>query len=406
MSETSLEPPRGISSSRMVDTWHARPAEQQPRWHDHAHYGRVLRELRQQQALVTPAELDAFSAAMTAVAAGHAQLLQLGDCAERLEECTANHAAAKLRLVRVVAEELATATGKPVVQVGRLGGQLAKPRSKPTEWHGEIELPAFRGHLINSEQPTSEGRVHDPRRMLWGYRASADVHEELRRQRRSAAGDGTDRPRGPWSSHEALVLDYEQPLVRAETTTGLRFLASTHFPWIGDRTRQPGSGHAALLAAVRNPVGCKIGPKAEVADILELCDTIDPNRTPGRLTLIARMGRDHVGRILPDIVAAVRAAGHQVVWLCDPMHGNTVIRDGIKTRRVADLTAEVAEFRAVVEAAGERPCGLHLEATGTPVTECLGAGVETANLRDRYTSLCDPRLNYEQTREVLRAWSA
>jgi 3-deoxy-7-phosphoheptulonate synthase len=381
------------------------PAQQQPKWRDHADYWPVRGQLRDKLPLVALAELDEFAAAMAAVARGDAEVLQLGDCAERLDECTSEHAAGKLATLDDLADELSRSIRRPVVRIGRLGGQLAKPRSQPIERHGDLELPAFRGHLVNSEHPSPAARAHDPRRMLRAYHACTAVHEHVRRHRRARAGDRPARGSGPWSSHEALVLDYEASLLRTDQATGRRFLGTTHFPWIGERTRQPHGGHVTLLASVANPVACKVGPTATVADILSVCERLDPQRTPGRLTLISRMGRDQVGRVLPRLLSAVRAAGHPVIWLCDPMHGNTQVRNGTKTRDLTDLIAEVTEFRAAVESEGMHPGGLHLESTPAAVTECLGLGVDEEHLHDCYTSLCDPRLNVPQTREVLAAWA-
>ena len=400
--------PRTTPTVSPVDPgeWNDRPAAQQPDWRSAAEARHIGRVLRRQEPLVTIDELDELTHSLAQVALAKAQVLQLGDCAERLEECTVGCTADKLAMLANLADELARTGARPVVRIGRLGGQLAKPRSKPTEWHGQVELPVFRGHMVNSEEPTAQARAHDPQRMLSSYRASADVHSEVRgqRERRRGAGSHLAAGSGPWTSHEALVMDYEGALTRRDSDTGRAYLASTHFPWIGERTRQPDSGHTALAATVANPVGCKVGPKADTADVLALCAALDPDRTPGRLTLISRMGRDHVARVLPEVVEAVDAAGHPVIWLCDPMHGNTVTRAGAKTRLVEDLVTEVADFRAVLEAAGAHPGGLHLEATHRDVTECLGNGVREGHLARRYTSLCDPRLNLDQVEAVLEAW--
>jgi 3-deoxy-7-phosphoheptulonate synthase len=385
--------------------WAGLPAAQQPDWHSRVEAHRIERTLRHEEPLVTINELDQLTGSLAQVALGRAQMLQVGDCAERLDECTACCAADNLTLLDELANELARASGQPAVRIGRLGGQLAKPRTKPTEWHGDVELPAFRGHMVNSEEATAQARTHDPQRMLWSYHASAEVHAEVRRRRAERHNLHLNAGSGPWTSHEALVMDYEGALTRRDLASGKTYLASTHFPWIGERTRQPDSGHVALLASVDNPVGCKIGPKADTTDVLALCAVLDPNRTPGRLTLICRMGRDHVGRVLPEVVEAVAAAGHPVIWLCDPMHGNTVTRSGTKTRILDDLLAEVLVFRSVIESEGAYPGGLHLEAGRGAVTECIGAGVQEHHLHEHYTSLCDPRLNLKQTIAVLEAWT-
>jgi 3-deoxy-7-phosphoheptulonate synthase len=396
------EVPRTISQ-----LWESAPAAQQPQWRTHGDYQRTCAWLRDSDPLVTTKELDTFRTWVSMVAGGRGQLLQLGDCAESFYECTPAHTFAKIDTLRSLAADLAARTGGPVVPIGRLGGQFAKPRSRPTEWSGGVELPSFCGHMINSEIPTPHARHHDPRRMLWSYEASAKVMCWLGTYR-----DHGSRPSsvasGPWASHEALVIDYEASLIRHDEDTGAAYLGSTHLPWLGERTRDPDGANALLLAAVSNPVASKIGPTADPAAVVRLCGLLDPNREPGRLTLIPRMGCGRVVSALPDIVVAVRRAGHPVLWLCDPMHGNTVTtRNGTKTRRLDDILAEVAGFRAVLERHREHPGGLHLEVASAEVTECIGGrSVPDEDALDGcYTSLCDPRLNPEQAQQVLEAWA-
>lgn len=401
----------GSTESQLVDAarpdgWSGRPAAQQPQWRDHPAFVRTQQTLTANEPLVLPAELGALRRALVLVAAGEARVLQLGDCAESFYECTPWHTTAKLEMLAGLARRFEERTGAPVVRIGRIGGQFAKPRSQPTERHGSVDIPAFRGHLINSEVATSAARQADPRRMLWAYEASAKVlalvriHREMREQQGTEAGAS-----GPWSSHEALVVDYEQGLVRTDAATGAAYLASTHLPWIGERTRQLGSAHVHLLSSVSNPVGCKIGPSARIADVLELCAALDPDRVPGRLVLISRMGRDKVADVLPEIAAAVRQAGHPVIWLCDPMHGNTVrAPSGIKTRYVRDMVAEATIFWAVLNRLRLHPGGLHLEVAADEVRECIGGQVVSLDeLGQRYTTLCDPRLNPEQAFTLLDA---
>ncbi|WP_412540838.1 3-deoxy-7-phosphoheptulonate synthase [Longispora sp. K20-0274] len=383
-------------------TWDRLPAAQQPEWRDHPAYARTRAFLAEATPLVTPAELAELRSDLARVAAGEAQVLQIGDCAENFYECTPATTRTKIGVLEDLGDHLAAVTGRPVVRIGRIGGQFGKPRSEPTEVYRGVELPTFRGHLVNSEIPTRAARRHDPRRLLWAYDASAqvlDMVREHRSQRDDTLGSG------PWSSHEALVLDYEGSLLRSHD--GGAYLGSTHLPWIGERTRQTDAAHVHLLASVTNPVGCKVGPTATVAGLLELCALLDPDRSPGRLVLISRMGSS-LREVLPALVRAVRRAGHRAVWLCDPMHGNTVkTGGGVKTRLVPDIVAELTAFRDVVLDQGQTPGGVHLEsAATTAVTECVGHGVGEEDLgSDGYTTLCDPRLDPEQTRHVLSSYA-
>jgi 3-deoxy-7-phosphoheptulonate synthase len=293
------------------------------------------------------------------------------------------------------------ATHLPVVRIGRIAGQFAKPRSSPTELVGNVELPSFRGHMVNSPEPDAEGRRPDPNRVLAGYDAARTVTSLL------GWGGGGSRYIDPpmWTSHEALLLDYEIPMLRRDRT-GRMFLASTHLPWIGDRTRQLDGAHVDLLAGVANPIACKVGPATTPDELLALAERLDPHREPGRLTLIARMGADLVTERLPALVAAVRAAGHPVIWLCDPMHGNTVrTPDGLKTRYVETVVAEIERFQHVLRAEGGVAGGLHLETTPDDVTECAYDESGADRVGDKYTSYCDPRLNPDQAVAAVAAWS-
>ncbi|WP_367129053.1 3-deoxy-7-phosphoheptulonate synthase [Saccharothrix sp. HUAS TT1] len=376
-------------------------ALQQPDWADPAAVRRVREDLARSPGLVTGEEVRDLRAALALVATGGAHVVQAGDCAEDPVECEAGYVARKAALLDVLAGTMKMITRRPVVRVGRIGGQFAKPRSKPTELVGGVELPAYRGHMVNSPEPDPEGRRPDPRRMLVGYSAASAVMRHL--------GWGGRRQRGPidpvvWTSHEALLLDYETSLVRRDGG-GEAVLTSTHFPWIGERTRQVDGPHVDLLARVANPVACKVGPTTTAAEVLALCERLDPHREPGRLTLIARMGADAVADLLPPLVEAVRAAGHPVIWLCDPMHANTVVTpDGLKTRYLSALNREVAAFRVAVEAAGGVAGGLHLEATPDHVTECVPGESEVDRVGEKYTSFCDPRLNPDQAVATIHAW--
>lgn len=374
-------------------------AEQQPEWREHPALAGVIADLAGRPALVTPAELASLRHCLAGVAGGQALVLQVGDCAESLAETAPEHVRAKAGLLAGLASTLEAGGGLPVIRVGRIGGQFAKPRSHATELHQGQALPAFRGHMINSEIRSAAARQHDPRRMLASYEASERVLRVLRLIR--GRGDS-----GPWSSHEALVIDYEAASVREDHQAGTAFLGSTHFPWIGERTRQPGGAHVHLLSAVANPVACKVGPTALAQDIIGVCAALDPQREPGRLTLIARMGAEQVRTVLGPIAEAVRRAGHPVIWLTDPMHGNTrTTAASLKTRYLRDILSEIEGFRLVLERQRLHPGGLHLEVATSPVTECVGGSVAHERaIPARYLTFCDPRLNPEQAHQVIASW--
>lgn len=378
-----------------------RGAEQQPDWPDPAQTRRVRAALAGRPALVRPEDLRALGALLARVAEGRALVVQSGDCAEDPEERTAGHVGRRVAVLDLLAGALRTASRKPVLRVGRIAGQYAKPRSSPFERVGDLELPSYRGHLVNGPEPDEESRRPDPLRLLLGYLAAGDVMEHL-------GWRGTHPPRGleppVWTSHEALLLDYEVPLLRHDDE-GRLYLGSTHWPWIGKRTRHVDGAHVALLARVGNPVACKVDADLAPAELLALCERLDPGRVPGRLTLIARMGAGLVADRLPPLVAAVRAAGHPVNWLCDPMHGNTVrAGDGTKTRVVPTVRREVVLFQRAVESAGGVAAGLHLETTPDEVTECASDRHGLDRVSEVYTTFCDPRLNPWQALRVASAW--
>jgi 3-deoxy-7-phosphoheptulonate synthase len=419
--------PTGLESRRW---WSEQTyAAQQPQWQQHRDYRSCCAALASSPALVTKREILELRSALAAVGAGDAQLMQAGDCAESFYETDEAHIQAKLTLLHQLADQLAAGTGQKVLRVGRLGGQFAKPRTSALEHVVGTPLPVFRGHMVNSEEPSLDSRAHDPRRMVTAYAASAEVLGHVRADRAArAASAGRGLIDGPWSSHDALVIDYEANLVRSEQD--MRFLGSTHLPWIGDRTRQPDAAHVQLLSGVANPVACKVGPSATIADLSELCARLDPDRMPGRLTLIVRLGKNAIAERLPSIVAAVRSQGHPVVWLSDPMHGNTLRvgnangngnghgnghgdgngngegnGNGMKTRLLADIIDEAAEFQRILRRSKAHLGGLHLEVAAGDVTECLGGAVrDTDHLLSRYTTLCDPRLNPDQAAELVRSW--
>lgn len=373
----------------------------QPPWEDEAEVLRVRKELTALPALVAAEDVSALRSMLARVAAGEAHVVQAGDCAEDTAECTPGHVARKAGLLNMLAGALQMDTTRPVVRVGRIAGQFGKPRSRPTERVGDLELPVYRGHMVNSPEPTPESRRPDPRRLLTGYQAARDAMGYLgwpgaHRQARIGAP--------VWTSHEALLLDYEVPMLRRQAD-GRLLLTSTHWPWIGERTRQLDGAHVALLAEVVNPVACKVGPGMTVDELLALCERLDPRREEGRLTLITRMGAETIAERLPPLVAAVRAAGFPVVWLTDPMHANTVSTpDGLKSRFLETIVREVDGFRYAVAAAGGVAGGLHLETTPDDVTECVQDDSEVGLVGSRYTSCCDPRLNPAQALSVVSAW--
>ncbi|MFB7620372.1 3-deoxy-7-phosphoheptulonate synthase [Kitasatospora sp. NPDC056181] len=386
-----------------IRRWRALPARQQPDWlHDpQLEPARAL--LATRPALVTADEVHTLHTLLADVAHGRRQVLQAGDCAEDPAECAAKPVLRKADLLDELADVLHARSGLPVLRVGRIAGQFAKPRSRPVEHHDGRELPVYYGHMVNAPEPDPAARHPRPTRMLTCHDAAATAMDTLRLRATDTATPPATRT---WTSHEALVLDYELPQMRRDQD-GRLLLTSTHWPWIGERTRQADAAHVRLLASVSNPLSCKIGPGATPEDVLRLCALLDPDRTPGRLTLIARMGADRVTTHLPALVHAVRTAGHPVGWLTDPMHGNTVTTPaGRKTRHVDTIVQEVLRFQDAVTAAGAHPGGLHLETTPHPVTECLADARATHRADGAYTTLCDPRLNPWQAHEVIRAWHA
>jgi 3-deoxy-7-phosphoheptulonate synthase len=336
----------------------------------------------------------------------------------------------------------------PIVKIGRIAGQFAKPRSSPRERVGAVELPSFFGHMVNGDEPTPEARRPDPERMVQAYHQSAATLNLLRAFTKGGFADimrvhewnqafVTSSPEGQryeqlareidralgfmaacgidleserqlhevdvWTSHEGLVLDYEEGLTRRDSLTGDWYDCSAHMLWIGERTRQPDGAHVEFFAGVHNPIGIKLGPTATAEEALALCERLNPDRVPGRVTLIERMGAERVADALPPILRAVREAEHPVAWVCDPMHGNTVqAPSGVKTRHFDAIMAEIERFFAVCRREGAWPGGVHLEFTGEDVTECLGGSkaVLEEQLNHRYETLCDPRLNARQSLDL------
>jgi 3-deoxy-7-phosphoheptulonate synthase len=387
-----------------TDVAHVR-AEQQPDWSDPALVQRVRDVLASWPPLVSAEDVGTLRSLLARVAAGDACVMQAGDCAEDPADCTVEHVQRKAAMIDLCAATLTRADHKAVLRVGRIAGQFAKPRSRAVERIGDLELPVYRGHMINGPEADPQSRRPDPSRILTGYTAARRIMAALGWDGLAARPAVALSDPVVWTSHEALLLDYEMPMVR-QAGDGPRWLASTHFPWIGDRTRQLDGAHVALLAEVINPVACKIGPSMSPEEIATLCQRLDPQREPGRLTLIARMGADAVADRLPALVRRVRSAGHPVIWLSDPMHGNTITTPtGSKTRLLTTISREIRSFRQAVTPAGGVACGLHLETTPDNMTECLPDETALATVANWHVSLCDPRLNPGQAVSVITAWS-
>jgi 3-deoxy-7-phosphoheptulonate synthase len=436
--------PAGWSPS----SWRALPAMQQPDWPDPDQLELVLAEMGRMPPLVFAGEARALRRTLAAVAEGHGFLLQAGDCAETFDAFSADQIRDKLKVILQMAAVLTYAGGVPVAKVGRIAGQFAKPRSAATELVDGRTLPVFRGDMVNGVEPDPSARTPDPDRILRAYHQAAATLNLLRAftkggfadlnqvhvwnqefvarspagQRYEVLADGVDRALrfmaacgvdlteesrlhqvDFYTSHEALLLGYEQAMTRRDSLTGDWYDTSAHLLWAGDRTRQPDGAHVEFLAGVHNPVAVKLGPTASPGEVVGLCARLDPARTPGRLTLVSRLGAGRVVELLPPLVRAVRAAGHPVVWACDPMHGNTFVGPtGHKTRRFEDVMTELRGFFAVHRAEGTHPGGIHVELTGEDVTECLGGAEEIldGHLNLRYETACDPRLNASQALEL------
>lgn len=421
---------------------------QQPEWPDPDGLQQVINEISLLPPLVLPAEVRNLQRGLAEVAAGRAFLLQAGDCAERFESCTEKGVRSKLQIILQLAILLTYGAGLPVVKVGRIAGQFAKPRSQLTELVDGVELPVFRGDNINSSEPTPDARRPDADRLLLGYhhasatlkmlraltkagfagldqvhswnqefvsRGQAGSHyeqvaEDITWALRFMSACGVDLTGSPeahqvhfYTSHEALLPHFEQALTRFDIHTSGWFNTSAHMVWVGDRTRQLDGAHVELLSGISNPIGIKIGPTTTPAELRQLCERLDPNLVPGRLVVITRLGADRVTDLLPPLVRAVQSTGRTVVWACDPMHGNTFrSASGYKTRRLSDIIAEISGFFAVHKCEGVHPGGVHLELTGEDVTECIGGANEVldTHLSTRYETACDPRLNASQSIEL------
>lgn len=333
---------------------------------------------------------------------GEYQLIQAGDCAESFEEMTFSQTIRKAKSIVNLSNYLEKKTGIPTISVGRIGGQFAKPRSNFTEVINGKMIPSFRGEAVNYVEADTELRLPDPKLMLKGYDAASVVFDALGWSKQGQSSKVIQIP--VWTSHEALLLDYEVPQIRLDKYNRY-YLSSTHWPWIGERTRHPSGQHVGLLSEVINPVGCKIGPDTNADEILKLCDTLDPDYEPGRLTVITRMGPD-LEKVLPNLIKAVKRSGHPIIWICDPMHGNTSkTPDGTKVRFLENIKKEAELFIKILRSNGIYPAGLHLETTPNYVSECISINDDMKKVSTNYTTTCDPRLTVDQAKTILDVWT-
>ena len=429
-------------------SWRELPAGQQPEWPDPAALATARERLSTLPPLVFAGEARALLASLGEVCEGRAFVLQAGDCVESFRDVTAPMIREKLKILLQMSAVLTFGATLPVIKVGRIAGQFAKPRTEPTEVVDGVEMLSFRGHIVHSDEPTVDARIPDPERLVHAYYQAAStlnllraftkggfadlthVHTwnrefvasspagqryealagEIERALRFMQAIGIDLTRTPslhevdvWTSHEGLLLEYEEALTRTDSLTGRPYDCSAHMLWIGQRTRELSGAHVEFFSGVDNPIGVKLGPDATADDVLALAERLNPDGVPGRLTLITRMGAERVSETLPPLLRAVREADVPVVWVCDPMHANLFrTPSGTKTRHFDAIMAEVQGFFAAHRAAGTWPGGVHLEFTGDDVTECLGGSeaVLEDQLDHRYETLCDPRLNGRQSLDL------
>jgi 3-deoxy-7-phosphoheptulonate synthase len=427
-----------------LDNYRNLVAAQQPTWPDQDKLEQVRATLAKYPPLVFAGEVDILKDRLAQAAAGKAFLLQGGDCAETFADATADRIRNRVKTMLQMAVVLTYGASMPVVKMGRMAGQFAKPRSSDTETREGVELPAYRGDAVNGYDFTLESRTADPTRLLQAYNTSAStlnliraftmggfadlrsVHEwnkgftdnpansryetmarEIDKAIKFMAACGANfnelRTTEFYTSHEGLLFDYERPMTRIDSRTGTPYDTSAHFIWIGERTRKLDGAHMDFLSRVRNPLGVKLGPNTSVDDVLALIEKLDPDREPGRLTLISRMGAGKIREALPKLVKAAKDSGAQPLWVSDPMHGNGITTaNGYKSRRFDDVMDEVRGFFEVHRDLGTFPGGVHIELTGDDVAECLGGSehIDEATLESRYESLCDPRLNHSQSLEL------
>ena len=440
--ESAVAPAPGVVEG--LDHWRSLPIRQQPQWPDAAAAAAVSKELQSVPPLVFAGEVDLLRERLARVASGKAFLLQGGDCAETFQGATADNIRNRVKTILQMAVVLTYGASMPIVKMGRMAGQFAKPRSSDDETREGVTLPAYRGDIVNGYDFTEESRTPNPARMLQGYHTAAStlnliraftqggfadlrmVHswnrgfaenpanaryeglaKEIDRAIRfmEAAGADFDELKRVefYASHEGLLMDYERPLTRIDSRTGAPYVTSGHFLWIGERTREIDGAHVDFFSRVRNPIGVKVGPSMTPAALEALMDKLDPTREPGRLTLITRMGAGQIRDALPPLLEATKSLEVQPVWVTDPMHGNGITTStGYKTRRFDDVVDEVQGFFEAHRSVGTHPGGLHVELTGDDVTECLGGSqqIDELGLETKYESLCDPRLNHQQSLEL------
>lgn len=429
---------------RGLDHWRALQVKQQPTWPDAEVASAVIAELHRVPPLVFAGEVDNLRSRLADVAAGKAFLLQGGDCAETFAGATADQIRNRVKTILQMAVVLTYGASLPIVKMGRMAGQFAKPRSSDLETRGAVTLPAYRGDMVNGYEFTEESRTHNPKRMLEGYHTAAStlnliraftqggfadlrmVHswnkgfaenpanrryeglaKEIDRAIRfmEAAGADFDELKRVdfYAAHEGLLMDYERAMTRIDSRTGLPYDTSAHFIWVGERTRDLDGAHIDFFSRVENPIGVKLGPGTTPEVMEALADKLDPERTPGRLTFITRMGAEKIRDVLPPLLEAQQSLQMAPVWVTDPMHGNGITtQTGYKTRRFDDVVDEVKGFFAAHREVGTHPGGIHVELTGDDVTECLGGSqaIDELGLETRYESLCDPRLNHQQSLEL------
>ena len=437
-----------MTSNWNPNSWTNFPADQQPDWPDDNELNAVLKEISELPPLVFAGEARTLKSKLARVCNGEALLLQAGDCAESFSALSANSIRDKLKVILQMAVALTYSTGLPVVKVGRIAGQFAKPRSSPTETKDDVELPSFRGHIVNDTDFNAGARTANPNRLLMAYNQSSATLNLLRAFTSGGFADLTqvhswnqqfvaNSPAGAqykeiadgitnalafmracgitsedhpalhevdfYTSHEALLLGYEEALTRNDSMSGDWYDCSAHMLWIGERTRRLDGAHIEFLRGVENPLGCKLGPTATTEDAIKLCEILNPKQIPGRLTFITRMGASVIDNKLPELVGAVQDSDHPVVWACDPMHGNTYTAEsGLKTRNFSDVVDETKKFFHIHRSIGTWAGGIHVELTGDNVTECVG-GAENLSDDDlalRYETMCDPRLNASQSLEL------
>lgn len=427
-----------------LDNYLNLPALQQPNWPDSVAVAAVRAELATLPPLVFAGEVDILRTRLAQAASGKAFLLQGGDCAETFVDATADRIRNRVKTILQMALVLTYGASMPIIKMGRMAGQFAKPRSSDFETREGVTLPAYRGDIINGYDFNESSRTADPKRILKAYNTAAStlnliraftqggfadlrsVHEwnrgfadnpankryvelaaEIDRAIAFMSACGADfeqlRTTEFYTSHEGLLFDYERPMTRIDSRTGTPYLTSGHFIWVGERTRQIDHAHIDFLSRIRNPIGVKLGPTTQVSDVIELIEKLDPNREPGRLTFITRMGASKIRDELPRLVEAVRDSDANPLWISDPMHGNGITtQNGYKSRRFDDVMDEVRGFFEVHHELGTFPGGIHIELTGDDVAECLGGSehIDEASLEQRYETLCDPRLNHMQSLEL------